>query len=199
MPQKLLSMPAIAAQLRTLCQEKKNGTLYFFQNGRSLGQISLREGEIIACWTQKHRGIDALPILRAINNATVAFVQGPPPAEMMLPPTAEILAAFGNTFSVAPAQTERNSLIPPLRGDPPSQLSRARLGKNPLAAPLTGTSKAVVEQTLKEFIGPVAKILCTDCFRFAPSLDIAVDALAKEIPDPEAAVKFRERVQQRLS
>lgn len=200
MPQKLLSLPAIAAQLRTLCQEKKSGTLYIFENGRSLGQLSLGDGEIIACWTQKHRGIDALPILRGIQNASIAFVHGAPPAQMNLPPTADILAAFERASSAATPQADRAPLLPSLvsRADPPSQLSKARPGKNPLAVPLTATAKTVVEQTLKEFIGPIAKIICTDCFRFAPSLDIAVDALAKEIPDPEAAFKFRERVQQRL-
>lgn len=87
----------------------------------------------------------------------------------------------------------------PIGSDPPSQLSTTRLGRNPLALPLTVASKTIVERTLKEFIGPIAKVICADCFRFAPTLDIAVDVLAKEIPNPEAVLKFRERVQQRLS
>ncbi|MBK8507219.1 MAG: DUF4388 domain-containing protein [Candidatus Competibacteraceae bacterium] len=133
MPQKLLSLPAIAAQLRTLCQEKKSGTLYIFENGRSLGQLSLGDGEIIACWTQKHRGIDALPILRGIQNASIAFVHGAPPAQMNLPPTADILAAFERASSPATPQADRAPLLPSLvsRADPPSQLSKARPGKNP--------------------------------------------------------------------
>ncbi|MBK7544015.1 MAG: DUF4388 domain-containing protein [Candidatus Competibacteraceae bacterium] len=259
--QKSLSLSAITAQLRNLCQEKKTGTLYLLESGRSLGQINLRGGEIISCWAQKQRGVDALPLLTSVKNGSIAFVQGtPPPTQMTLPSTAEILAAFEAADPAAapappdkkpldlpqiaqpdpPSQLSRarlgknfleSSLLtradPPsqlstARADPPSQLSRARLGKNslestllaradppsqrskanvgknPLNYPLTAASKTIVEQTLREFIGPIAKMICTECFRFAITVDIAVDTLSKEIPNPQAAIQFRERILQRL-
>ena len=84
------------------------------------------------------------------------------------------------------------------RADPPSQRSKANVGKNPLNYPLTAASKTIVEQTLREFIGPIAKMICTECFRFAITVDIAVDTLSKEIPNPQAAIQFRERILQRL-
>ena len=50
----------------------------------------------------------------------------------------------------------------------------------------------------KEFIGPIANMICTDHFRVATTLTATIDALANDIPNPQAAIQFRERVQQRL-
>ena len=70
----------------------------------------------------------------------------------------------------------------------------------PSSAPpaLTAIAQTVLEQTLKEFIGPIANMVCADHFRGATTLAAAIDALADEIPNPKAAAQFRERVQRRL-
>ena len=61
------------------------------------------------------------------------------------------------------------------------------------------SGEAVLELTLKEFIGPIANMICADHFRVVTNLATAIDALADEIPNPGAATQFRERVRQRLS
>ncbi|MBK7984141.1 MAG: DUF4388 domain-containing protein [Candidatus Competibacteraceae bacterium] len=178
--QQSLTFSAIVAQLRKLCQEKQTGTLYFLENGHLLGQASLRDGEIISLMAKKKHGTDALSCLLDIQNGGIAFAPGTLSAtRMALPPTAEILAILDSFISHG-AATHSNSL--------------------PSSAPpaLTAIAQTVLEQTLKEFIGPIANMVCADHFRGATTLAAAIDALADEIPNPKAAAQFRERVQRRL-
>ncbi len=179
MYQQSMPFPDIAAQLRKLCQEKHTGTLYVIDNGHLLGQIGLQAGEITSLMAQKKQVMDAVPILLGVGNGSIAFAESAaPPARMSLPPTADILAILEGASPTA---------APPSLGQAPSQL------------PLTTISKAVLELTLKEFIGPIANMICADHFRVVTNLATAIDALADEIPNPGAATQFRERVRQRLS
>ena len=175
-----LSFPAIVAQLRKLCQEKQTGLLYAIENGHFLGQIGLHDGEIVFLKAQKKQGVDAIPVMLGMESGSIAFTKGvPPTTRMTLPPTADILAIFEGAGSTA---------IPPQ----PAQESAH-------AAPLTTTVKTILEQTLKEFIGPIASLICADHFRNVTTLAAAIDALADEIPNAQSATQFRERVQQRLN
>lgn len=176
--QQSLSLSAIVAQLRKLCKEKQTGALHIIDKGHLLGQISLENGDIISLSAKKHQGIDALPILLSIESGDIAFASSALSApRMSLPPTSEILAILEGTKSAGKSS------------QPSMQNSKA---------PLTDASKAILEQTLKEFIGPIAKMICTDHFHTVTTLAAAIDALADEIPNPQAVTQFRERVQQRL-
>ncbi|HCB13549.1 MAG TPA: hypothetical protein DEP36_08310 [Gammaproteobacteria bacterium] len=174
-----LSLSAIIAQLRKLCEEKQTGLLYAIENGHFLGQIGLHRGEIVFLKAQKMQGTDAIPVMLGIENGSMAFTKGvSPPARMVLPPTADLLALFEGTSPAAPVPTS-------------AQASSH--------VPLTATAKTIVEQTLKEFIGPIADLICADHFRSAVTLAPVIEALADEIPDPQSATQFRERVRQRLN
>ena len=174
-----LSFPAIVAQLRKLCQEKQTGLLYAIENGHFLGQIGLHDGEIVFLKAQKKQGVDAIPVMLGIESGGIAFTKGAPPTtRMALPPTADILAIFEGASSAA-------ALPQPIQ--------------EPAHVPLTTTAKTVLEQTLKEFIGPIASLICADHFRDAATLAAAIDALADEIPNAQSATQFRERVRQRLN
>lgn len=176
--QQSLSLPAIIAQLRKLCKEKQTGALHIIDKGHLLGQINLDKGEITSLIAKKHHGIDALPILLSIESSDIAFASSAlSTPRMSLPPTSEILALLDGAKSTA---------IPSQSGVQSSKSS------------LTDASKAILEQTLKEFIGPIAKMICTDHFQTVTTLAAAIDALADEIPNPQAATQFREKVQQRL-
>ncbi|MCP5158165.1 MAG: DUF4388 domain-containing protein [Gammaproteobacteria bacterium] len=169
-----LSVPAIVAQLRKLCQEKQTGVLHIIDNGHLLGQINLKGGEIVALRAQKKQGADAIPIILGLENGSMAFTQGVlPSTQMTLAPTADILAIFER----ANPDQLRQECLPP---------------------PLTDTVKIILEQTLKEYIGPIANLICTDHFRDATALATVIDALADEIPSPQAATQFRERINQQL-
>ncbi|MCB1826161.1 MAG: DUF4388 domain-containing protein [Candidatus Competibacteraceae bacterium] len=177
--QKSLSLPAIAAQLRKLCQEKQTGILHIIDKGHLLGQISLEKGDIVSLLARKQHGIDALPILLEVETGDIAFASSPlSTPRMSLPSTVDILAILEQ---VKPATTLSQSNVQA------SQLS------------LTAASKTILEQTLKEFIGPIANMICADHFRVATTLAATIDALANDIPNPQAATQFRERVRQRLN
>ncbi|HRD65892.1 MAG TPA: hypothetical protein PKY50_07015 [Candidatus Competibacter sp.] len=177
--QQSLSLSTIIARLRKLCQEKQTGILYILSKGQLLCQINLQSGKIVFLQAQKKQGIDAIPLVLGIDSANIAFTVGAqPPVHMTLPPTPDILAILeGANLDNTPSQRVRES----------SHLL------------LTATAKTILEQALKEFIGPIASLVCADHFRVATNLAAAIDALADEIPDPQAAIQFRERVLQRLS
>jgi hypothetical protein len=176
--QQSLSLPAIVTQLRNLCQEQQTGTLHIIDGGHLLAQISLEKGDITSVVAKKHHGIDALPILLDIQVGDIAFAASRlSTPRMPLPSTPDILAILEGRKPVAASSL------------PSAQVS-------PLG--LTEAAKAVLEQTLKEFIGPIARMICADHFRAAATFAAAIDALADEVPTPQAAAQFRERVQQRL-
>ncbi|MBL8250888.1 MAG: DUF4388 domain-containing protein [Candidatus Competibacter sp.] len=178
MYQPSLSSSDIVNRLRGLCQEKQTGTFYIIENGHLLGQISLQAGEIIALLAQKRQGLNALPLLVGIRNGGMAFAPGPLSAHRMdLPATHDILAILDGANTAA-------------------DLHQA--GPETAAPALSEASKKFLEHTLKDLIGPIAAMICADCFRTAATADEAIEALAQEIPNPQAAAQFRQRARQQL-
>ncbi|MDS4028484.1 MAG: DUF4388 domain-containing protein [Candidatus Contendobacter sp.] len=177
--QELLSLPAIVAHLRKLCREKRTGTLLIKNNSHLLGQISFRDGEIVSLFSQGKHGTDALPSLLNIQHGTVAFFDSKVSVNSSLPSTLDILEYLTNT---APTATRTDN------GKSRSHLDR----------PLSNDAKKILEQMLKEFIGPIASMVCADHFGAIATLDAAIHALAKEIFTPAAAAQFRELAYKRL-
>ena len=177
MPQESLSLPAIVAYIRKLCQEKRTGTLFIMSNNHLLGQISIQSGEIVFLFSQGKRDLNALPLLVNIKNGNVTFTEGAVPIKTPLPATADILEYLS---SATPAAMWVDN------------------GEILSSRPLSAAAKTVLEQTLKEFIGPIASLICADHFRTITTLDAAIEALAEEIPTPAAAAQFRERAHKQL-
>jgi len=171
----LLPFPAIVAYLSKLCQEKHTGTLLITNNYHLLGQISIQDGEIVFLFSQGKRGINALPLLTAAKEGSVSFSEGKAPLTTPLPTTTDILEYLANANPNI-AVSEDGSF-----------------------RPLSPTAKTVLEQTLKEFIGPIAGLVCDDHFRTIVTLEAAIKALADEIPSPATAQQFRELAHKRLS
>jgi len=69
----------------------------------------------------------------------------------------------------------------------------------PRSGRMTEQVKAVVEQELMEFIGPMAMIVCEEVWNAVNSLDTALDALSRELPDPGQIARFRQNVLKRLA
>ena len=63
---------------------------------------------------------------------------------------------------------------------------------------MTDQTKAIVEQELVEFIGPIAAIVCDEVWNSLGSLDAILDALSQELSDPNQAALFRQNVLKRL-
>ena len=177
MTQEPLSLPAIVEYLRTLCEAQRTGTLFITHNNHLLAQIGLDKGAIVFLFSQGRQGMNAVPIISAVTNGNISFKEGTVPSlRTTLAPTAEILRELEKTVHDAAI------------GDPRSSLNR----------PLTDTAKLVLEETLKEFIGPIASLICADHFSKSANLDAVVAAMAEEIPNPAAATRFRTLAQQRL-
>ena len=181
-----LPFPEIVARLSKLCQEKHTGNFYILNNGHLLGQVSLQNGEITSIIAQKKQGVEAIAILLGVENGGIAFAEGAVAGgQMALPPTADLLTLLeGASFTGSRSfQHEPRSA----RNVPNSHNSHH----------LTASQKTVLEQTLKEFIGPISNMICADHFRKVATLTAAIDALADEIPTPQAAPQFRERTRER--
>lgn len=176
-----LPLPAIVAQLRKLCQEKHTGNFYLLVNNHLHGRIGIQNGEIVILASAGKHGLDALPSILSIQSGSVVFNESPVSgaSPVPLPSTQELLARLdGNNPATTTATAESSAASP----------NRA----------LSATAKTVLEQTLREFIGPIASVLCTHHFRTATTLAAAIDALADEIPDPKAAARFHELARKRL-
>ena len=95
-------------------------------------------------------------------------------SRLALPPTHHILERLGG-----------QSAHPPTATDPKS-------------VRLTDQIRVVVEQELMEFVGPMAVILCEEVWDSVASLDMALDALSRELPDPGQMTRFRQNVLKRI-
>ena len=182
MAQEFVSFAAIVAYIRQLCQKKRTGTLLIMSNNHLQGQISVENGEIVFLFSHGKRDMNALQLLLDVKTGTLNFSEGAVSIRTALPATADILEYLDTLKYRADANSETSIGA----GDPQS------------ARPLSIPAQTVLEQTLKEFIGPIASLVCADHFRNIATLSAAIEALADEIPTPAAAAQFRELAYQRL-
>ena len=94
---------------------------------------------------------------------------------MALPPTGQILELLEGKSESLPA------------------------GADPRSGRMTEQTKMIVEEELVELIGPIAAILCDEVWSSVGSLDAVLEALSRELPDPDQAARFRKNVLKRLS
>lgn len=173
-----LPFAAIVAHIRQLCAEKRTGTLFIMHDRRLQGQLIIEDGKIVFLFSHGKRDGNALPLLATIPEGTIQFVEGAVPLKTSPPATADILDYLANAAPAASSAVPSNEELAPV--------------------PLSMFAKTVLEETLKEFIGPVAKLVCSDHFRTIATINAAIQALADEIPDSSAAARFRELARQRL-
>lgn len=168
-------------ELQKLCQEKRTGTLSVVTTNNWMAQFGLNEGKIVYLSAQNKQGLEGLEILALLENqgvkiSTSRFVEGRfTISRSPLPATDHILGLI--TGTLAPMETPNE----------------------PRSARMTDGMRAIVEQELTEFIGPMALIVCEEVWNAAHSLDTALDALSQELPDPGQAVRFRQNVFKRLT
>lgn len=160
-------------EVHRLYQEKATGTLFITGDNNSLAQVSLQEGEVVLLSCQNKRGMEAVPLIRQISNGWFQFVNAKVSGDFSLPATSEILAALG-------------------RGVFPSTNIAA------VPAMLSQQTVAILQDTLAEYVGPVALLLCNDRLRDVSNLESALDILAKEIANPQSALQFKEKAKKTL-
>ncbi|MCC9002192.1 MAG: hypothetical protein ABTR54_10635 [Candidatus Competibacter sp.] len=170
----------VSDELQALRVEKRTGTLFVISSDSHLAQFGLKSGEIVALVFQNKHGLEALEILESFRHQqvranTFRFTNGHlPPSKLPLPPTDHILDL--------------------LLGKSP----RSQSAGDPKSARMTDQTKAIVEQELVEFIGPIAAIVCDEVWNSLGSLDAILDALSQELSDSNQAALFRQNVLKRL-
>jgi hypothetical protein len=173
-----ISLDNLVIELQRLCQEKLSGTLFISGDNHRMAQISLLDGNIMALSCLSKRGTEALPLIQQSNPNWFQFIKGSSiTTDPDLPPTKDILNALA---SAAPTFTSSG------------------LTKNATFEVFPQQTRTVLKETLAEFMGPVASMICNKILQRAQNLDSAIDLLAQEIPDRQQALKFKNKVKQKL-
>ncbi len=173
----------LSDELLNLCREKRTGTFSVVTSTSVLAQFGLNDGEIVFLSVQNKQGMEGLEALEALVKpetkvSTARFVDGRlMTSRLALPPTHHILERLGGQSAHPPA---------------------AAAAADPKSVRLTDQIRAVVEQELMEFVGPMAVILCEEVWDSVASLDRALDALSRELPDPGQTTRFRQNVLKRI-
>jgi hypothetical protein len=172
------SLPEIVATIMRLCREQRTGTLFVKSGHRLVGQVGIENGDIVFLFSLGKRGMAALPVLlSATDGGNVTFVAGPVQIKLPLPPTSEILQYLSEQLAAAG----------------PADKAAFRADEH-----LSAATRTVLESTLREFIGPIAGMVCADTFRKASSVEVVIAALIQELPSRDMADRFRDLVRQRL-
>ena len=177
-PQILYFAQFVKGELHKLCQEKRTGTLFIASVDNRLVQFGLDQGQIVFVSCQNKRGPEALLLLQEQNFkvSVTRFVEGQSPVNRLeLPPTDQILRQLEGGLG----------------------RSSATVGSGPRG--LSDKAKAVLEQELVEFIGPMAAIICEETWNSVGELEAALEVLSRELPDPGQVVRFRQNVLKRLA
>jgi len=166
----------LVAELGRLHRERRSGTLFATTMNSRLAQFGIERGEVVFLSFQNSQGMEALDMLReqqteaGVSRFAEGRHRGP---TLQLPVTEELL----KLLQAGPDQT------------PPSRAGETHL---------THHIKTVIERELTEIIGPISAVLCQDVWSSVTTLDQALTALSRELPDPGQAEEFRQNVLKRL-
>jgi len=180
-----ISFSGLITELRDLHQTQSTGTLFVTTEQNRLAQIHLEEGEINFVSFRGVHGMEALFLLQEIKAVRLRFTEGALASfKNELPTTSDILRIFGNP-NTSKTQVEVSPGVPVLSNSTDNGLSK--------------NDKAVIEESLANFIGPIAGIVCSEHFKSVHDLETLLTVLAGEIPDPKKAQSFLQTVRQKLS
>ena len=146
--------------------------------------MMLDKGEIVYIFFSSKRGEEALQLMSTIHQARYRFQEGGVVARRMpLPPTQVIIQSLidGSSQSFAtPSSTSKESQ------------------KVANGSALSAEQKKILETCLADCIGPMATIICEDCFSSASDLQTVIETLSGEIPSAGQVQKFRTMVAEKL-
>ena len=171
-------------ELRTLCRDRRTGTLLVVSSNNQVFQFSLKEGEIVALTFQNKHGAEALDVLEALRHQDVRanasrFAEGHLLSSKVPPPATDYILEL-------------------LRGGNRGGSARPVQDSSPKSLRMTDQTRKILEEELVEFLGPMAVILCDEVWSTAKSLDEALSTLSQELSDPDQADRFWRNVFDRL-
>lgn len=169
--------------LRELCENRRTGVFYIATTNSLLAQFGLSDGEITFLSFQNKQGLEALEAFDlALRQPEVGIGSTRFAANVHVPSPKEASPLTGYILEQLGGGPER----PSQRGDPKS-------------VRITEATRLIVEQELVELIGPMGAILCDEVWDSLGGLDLILEALERELSDPEQARRFRQNVLKRLS
>lgn len=182
----LLPFLRIVEHLKQLCAQGRSGTLFLVSDDNRMAQVRLDKGQIASLLCRNRRGLDALGIMRSMQNARVRFDD-----TFMAKGESDNLsnqAIFDDLFSGAAGTA---AAAPPARPAAAAAPAAAPLAASTNRVLLTPHDKATIERVMTQYIGPMAAIICDDHFGAAGNLQALIHLLADEISAPNQAAKFR--------
>jgi hypothetical protein len=176
----LLPFAEVVEQVRQLCAQGRTGTAFIVSADNRMAQIHIKGGSIVKLLWRGRRGDEALLVMRTLHQASLRFDEGY---------VAEDAPDAGSTADI----------LAFLAGDGPPAARAPREPAAPAAcAALAPEVQATFERIMLKYIGPMAQIVCADCFAQSSDPRTLARALAGEIPSQEQAARFRSEVARAL-
>lgn len=190
----LLPFLRIIEHLKQLCAQGRSGTLFLVSDDNRMAQVRLDKGQIASLLCRNRRGLEAVGIMRSMQNARLRFDD-----TFMAKGENDNLsnqAIFDDLFSggvgggvgAAAAPAAARPASAPSVPAAPAAAAPAPVSNRVL---LTPHDKAVIERVMTQYIGPMAAIICDDHFESAGNLQALIHLLADEISAPAQSAKFR--------
>lgn len=191
-----MSITKLYDVLSSISAGQKTGNLVFLvkeassKRGVSTGTFAFDKGKLFRATFQQQTGRDAVSALLATNipdmDFDVNFKEFPVTSE---PDSGIPLIADLMQQMKAKDQPERSPNINLQRS--------AKIDTGPSL--ISSQSRAVLQDTLAEYVGPIAILLCRSSLLGVQDMETALEVLAMEIPHPHKARQFKERVRQKLA
>lgn len=162
-------------EIELLCEKARSGVAYLISDDNRLAQVHLRKGAVVTAIYRNKRGKDALEHIRSIRSCSFRFDEKVAPSASVDLST----AAFFSYFEFGSTPGASATVADSSWAEQTSQLG------------LSAEARLALEITLKKYIGPIASIVCEECFDQLNDAASVIDALAKEVPTQAEAVKFR--------
>jgi len=176
MTQEYIPFLEIVDKLKKLCASRQTGTLFVATKQNRSAQIMIDDGEIVYMYFYNKKGQEALELMATIEAGTLRFQEGKVTSRRgPIPGTSIILQTLAKATNESGTQVSAGA-----------------------GSPLSRREKAILEECLVEYIGPMAAIICEDHFGSVADFPTAVDALAAEIPSVDQRGLFKEKVMARM-
>lgn len=196
--------PSLMEQIATLCGQRQTGTVMLVSDDNRMGQLHLRAGEIVFVMCRGRRGRDALGIMRSMQAARLSFVAGAvDAAEAIEWASKTVLDYLSGLSPDLPRQGDAGSVAQPAAAataaPAAARAAAPAAAKAPAPQParavaVTPAIKAMFEQVMLTYIGPMAQIVCGDHFANVTDARTLALVLATEIPGTENQARFKAEV-----
>ena len=206
-PAEFTPFPSLMEQIANLCGQRQTGTVMLVSDDNRMGQIHLRAGEIVFVMCRGRRGRDALGIMRTMQAARLSFVAGAvDAAEAIEWASKTVLDYLSGLLPDLPGQGEGGAAAQPASAGTAAAFVARPVAPAPAAAPqpasavaVTPATKAMFEQVMLTYIGPMAQIVCGDHFATATDARALIDLLAPEIPGAANQARFKAEIAKLLN